>query len=49
MGKDVSHPMIQQEEYDMLVPKIHEPPQDMKVRLVTQYDDRIPDIFTSFR
>ena len=33
----------------MLVPKTHEPPQDMKVRLVTQYDDRIPDIFTSFR
>lgn len=33
----------------MLAPKTYEPPQDMRVRLVTQYDDQIPGFFNSFR
>lgn len=33
----------------MLAPKPYEAPPDMKVRLVTQYDDRVPDFFTSYR
>lgn len=33
----------------MLAPKPYEAPPDMKVRLGTQYDDRVPDFFNSFR
>lgn len=33
----------------MLAPKHREAPPDMKVRLVTQYDDRVPDFFENHR
>ena len=33
----------------MLAPKRREAPPDMKVRLVTQYDDRVPDFFENHR